>query len=259
MCFGGKGGDFVEDTRTILVNRDGALIGLEHPVFANDTLRITNLENFHEAEFRVTGQTRQEAGGISEWGVECKEKGRCLSDIDFPPPLDTQSTSAAALLECQGCEKQSLIVLSFTEINTLETSGTFERLCEQCGELSMWVYADTTRRPKDQVTSALPTVSSRVGKWDGDTEKRAVKRMALKLRVLVRNGKREEEVVKTENLSKKGLAICLKMTLSLGDFVTVICPYMGGGQEVEQRAEIRYRAPHVTGQNWFYGLRYVPT
>ena len=77
------------------------------------------------------------------------------------------------------------------------------------------------------------------------------------MRALVRSGKGEPEIVKTENLSKGGLSVCLKMTLALGDLVTVICPYSGSGQDFEQKAEVRYRAPHAGGQNWFYGLIYV--
>jgi hypothetical protein len=81
--------------------------------------------------------------------------------------------------------------------------------------------------------------------------------MAVKMRTLVRSGKGEQETAKTENLSKGGLALCLKMTLALGEFVTVVCPYSATAQEIEQRAEVRYRAPHIGGQNWFYGLRYA--
>jgi len=256
MCFGGSAGDFVEDTHTILVNRDGALIALKHRVASDETIRIINLENFREGDFRVVGEMRLESPEYSGWGVECLERERTLWDIDFPPPLDPAGSNAGALLECLGCNKQGFLVLSLIEVGLLESAGMLQRLCQHCGQLSTWTYADLTRRPKDVRVPMQPPVKPQVGKWNGKIERRIYKRIGVKLRALIRNARGEEEITKTENLSKGGLAIILKMRLSLGEFVTVICPYTGSGQEFEQKAEVRYRAPHVAGVNWFYGLRY---
>jgi hypothetical protein len=256
MCFAGSAADFVEDTHTLMVNRDGALIALKHRVIPEDTIRIINLENFREGDFRVVGEMRLEIPDYSGWGVECLERERTLWDIDFPPPLDPAGSNAGALLECLGCNKQGLLVLSLIEVDLLESAGMLQRLCQHCGQLSTWTYADLTRRPKDVRVPMQPPVKPQVGKWNGKIERRIYKRIGVKLRALIRNARGEEEIAKTENLSKGGLALCLKMTLSLGEFVTVICPYTGSGQEFEQKAEVRYRAPHVAGVNWFYGLRY---
>jgi len=256
MCFAGSAGDFVEDTHTLMVNRDGALIALKHRVIPEDTLRIINLENLREADFRVVGEMRLEIPDYAGWGVECLERERTLWDIDFPPPLDPAGSNAGALLECLGCHKQGLLVLNLIEVDLLGSAGVLQRLCHHCGRLSTWTYADVTRRPKELPTPSLSPVSPGVGKWDGKAERRVFKRMAVKLRTLVRNSKGEQEIAKTENLSKGGLGVILKMTLSLGEFVTVICPYSGSAEEFEQKAEVRYRAPHIAGVNWFYGLRY---
>ncbi|MFB3922094.1 MAG: PilZ domain-containing protein [Terriglobia bacterium] len=260
MCFGGSAGDFTEDTHTLMVNRDGALIALKHRVAADDTLRVINLENFREGDFRVVGELRLESADYSGWGVECLERERTLWDIDFPPPLDPGGSTAGALLECLGCGKQSLIVLNMVQVELLESSGTLQNLCQKCGHLATWSFADITRRPKvmPPVAAAAPQppVTPQVGKWDGQAERRIYKRVAVKLRALVRNSKGQEEIAKTENISKGGLALVLKIDLALGEFVKVICPYSGGAEEFARRAEVRYRAPHIAGQNWFYGLRY---
>jgi hypothetical protein len=256
MCFGGSAGDFVEDTHTLIVNRDGALIALKHRVAPEDTIRIINLENLREADFRVVGEMRLEIPDYSGWGVECLERERTLWDIDFPPPLDPAGANVGALLECLGCHKQGLLVLSLVEGDLLGSAGMLERLCDHCGQLSTWTYAEVTRRPKDLPPSSQPPVAPGVGRWDGKTERRLFRRLPVKMRALVRNRKGEQEIAKTENLSKGGFAIILKMTLSLGEFVTVICPYSGSAGDFEQKAEVRYRAPHIAGMNWFYGLRY---
>lgn len=135
--FGGSTGKFSEETRTLLLNRDGALISLQHRLVPDEFIRIVNLTNLREADFRVVGLARQEAGQLAEWGVECLDKGRCLWDIDFPPPMKATESKAGALLRCHRCGKQSLLVLSLTEVDILESTGSIEKLCEQCGQLRL--------------------------------------------------------------------------------------------------------------------------
>jgi len=258
LCFGGRAGDFSEDTYTLVVNRDGALIALKHRPAPGDTVRIINLENLREADFRVVGMTRTEGGEVSEWGVECGDNERTLWDIDFPEPMDSQSKNAGALLECQGCRKQAFVVLSLTEVEMLESAGKLERLCNECGELSSWGYADVERHPK----KVSPGTEARAApeppaKWDRKTERRFQKRVALKLPALVRNHKGVQEIGKTEDISKGGLGLCLGMELGLGERVTVVCPYSADGQTIEQKAEVRRRVVLFAGKKSFYGLRYV--
>lgn len=162
FSFGGHAGDFSEDTRTVMVNRDGALIILAHRVAPDETVRIINLENFREADFRVVGLSRQEGGRYSEWGVECMDKNRCLWEIDFPTPLEINDSRAGALLKCQSCGRQSFLVLSLTEVSILDSNGGLEKLCEKCGELKLWVYTEEIRLSRDNRYSSgdLPPLSA---------------------------------------------------------------------------------------------------
>jgi hypothetical protein len=76
MGFDPRTGTFTEDTHTVMVNRAGALIRLRHRVAADDSIRIVNLENYAEADFRVVGLARTEAREVYQWGVECLELER---------------------------------------------------------------------------------------------------------------------------------------------------------------------------------------
>ncbi len=256
MSFGGSAGTFSEDTHTTIVNKHGALIALHHPVAPDETLRIVNLENLREADFRVVGKARADCGGKAQWGVECLEQDRTLWEVEFPPALDDQSEKAGALLECEECRAKVFFVLSLTEVDMLESAGRIERLCQPCSQLTSWVYADVTRRPKSvpDAPVALPPPA----KWDGKSERRLHKRVALKLPTLVRNCRGEEEIAKSENISKGGLGICLGMDLAVGDLVTVVCPYTVGSEPLGQKAEVRRREALYAGTKWFYGLRYLP-
>jgi hypothetical protein len=85
VSYGGSAGKFSEDTRTLMVNRDGDLIPLHHHLVPDEFIRITNLTNLREADFRVVGLARQESREDAQWGVKCLETDRCLWEIDFPP------------------------------------------------------------------------------------------------------------------------------------------------------------------------------
>ncbi len=258
MSFGGTAGTFSEDTHTTMVNKHGALIALNHSVAPDQTLRIVNLENFREADFRVVGKARADTGETAQWGVECLERDRTLWEVDFAPALEVKSEKAGALLECEECRGQAFFVLSLTEVDMLESSGRMERLCQPCSQLTSWVYADVNRRPKVSPESQSPAAPTLPAKWDGKSERRIHKRIALKLPTLVQNCKGEEEIAKTENVSKGGLGVCLGMELAVGDLVTVVCPYTLGSETLGQKAEVRRREVLYAGTKWFYGLRYLP-
>lgn len=270
LAFSSSGG-FTEDTSTVQINRDGARIALRHRVAADDTLRIINLENHAEADFRVVGRARLDQGKTAEWGVECQEPGRNIWGIDFPPPLVSGDPAASALLRCRGCGQQALSVLSLVEVDILETAGVLPRQCEKCQEFSPWAYAEigqpTAPAPRSNpqpdldpapaLEPALTPPAPQVGPERGGIERRAHKRLPLKLPVLVRTHGGESEVSKTENISKGGIAVCLNLLLEVGQIVTVVCPYTAGDQSLGQRAEVRRRALFIAGERWLYGFRYL--
>jgi hypothetical protein len=72
--FGGRSGYFAEDTRTLVVNRDGALIALRHPVEPEGIIWIINLENLRQDDFRVVRLAGRKGAGSAEWGVEHLDK-----------------------------------------------------------------------------------------------------------------------------------------------------------------------------------------
>jgi hypothetical protein len=95
--FGAAAGFFTEDSRTLMVNRDGALIILKNPVAPEGILWIINLENLRQDDFRVVRLARKKRGGSAEWGVECLDKSRDLWETSFPPGMrDIEPNARAA-------------------------------------------------------------------------------------------------------------------------------------------------------------------
>jgi hypothetical protein len=266
IAFGSNEVGFTEDTHTVELNRAGARIALKHRVASGDILRIVNLETFAEADFRVVGPTRLDSGEVAEWAVECAEPGRNIWGIEFAAPVAAQSSQASALLLCQGCGKEAMSVLTLMDVEILDSTGALQRLCDQCGQFSSWTYADVERRPQpppptEPAVSPPPAepavILLQAQEPRGGIERRAHKRLPLKLPVVVRTLKGEQEFAKTENISKGGLAVCLSLKLAMGEIVKVVCPYTEGGQYLEQRAEVRRRVTFFEGARWLYGMRYV--
>ncbi len=250
-------GEFSEETHTTVVNRAGARIALKHQIAAEDAIRIINLENYNEADFRIVGPTRGTAAEASEWGVECTEEGRNIWGIELPPPLSTLDADGGVLLECRACRKQVLWPVTLMEVEVLDATGLIQRNCEQCAKATYWTYADVTRRPREFGPDEPVAPKVRVVEVKKPVEKRTSKRLGMKLPILVRNREGKEEIVKTENISKGGFAVSLAMDLNLGDVVTLFCPYTPGGQNIEGKAEVRQRAHYDFGGMRLYGFRYV--
>jgi hypothetical protein len=257
-AFGGSEGGFSEETYTVEVNRDGARIALRHRVATGDTLRIANLENLREADFRIVGRSRLEENGVSDWGVACLDADRNIWDIQFSSPLKAATNESGALLKCGDCSAESFAALRDWEVKSLD-AGSLQRFCEKCGGPTNWQYADghggiengRPSQPQPATTAAKAPLS-----W---VSKRAFKRLAMKLPILVRDQGGAQEVSKTECLSKGGLAVSLALKLEVGDVVSVYCPYCEGGQNFEQKAEVRSRLTFFQGERWIYGLSYTVT
>lgn len=250
-------GDFSEDTHTLVVNQGGARIVLKHRVEADDVVRVVNLENYSEADFRVVGPTRLPGGEVAEWGVECVEVGRNIWGFELSAPLATEGAEAGALLECRACRAQGFWPVTLMEVEVLNSTGIVNRQCNACKKTTYWTYADTTRRPREFAPDEPVAPAPREAEIKKKMEKRGEKRMGMKLPILVKNSRGEEETTKTENVSKGGFAVSLAMDLNVGDLVSVVCPYTPGSQDIPQKAEVRRRATFPFGGRRLYGMRYL--
>ncbi len=242
-----KGGEFREDTYASLITRSGARIALKAPLAGGERIRIVNLENFREADFRVVGPVTLPGAEVREWGVECSEAGRNVWGIEFPAPLAAPGSEGGALLECRSCQSQALAKVTLAEVQSLDSSGIIARDCQKCGKSTSWTYAEVSRRPRE-IPPAEPVAP---------LEKRTGQRLAMKFPVLVRNNRGGEEVSMTENISKGGIGVSLTMELAAGEEIIVICPYTAGAQDLGRAMLVRRRSAQLLGGRRLYGLRYA--
>jgi hypothetical protein len=76
--------DFMEETRTLVVNAHGALISLAARVAANQCILVENKATNQSLECRVVylGTTQ---GGKTQMGIEFSKPSARFWQIDFPP------------------------------------------------------------------------------------------------------------------------------------------------------------------------------
>jgi len=246
---------FSEDTVTVEVNREGALIKLNQKVVPKSDVRIINLESYKEADFHVVGPSRMEAGLIAEWGVEYIDKRHNIWGMDFPAIRGFEEQEGV-LLECRACHKQDVKMVSQMELNALDSTGIVAFSCDNCKKLTYWNYADPGRRPAVLPPTDL-VAPPNAPKEEKGIEKRSAKRMGMKMDILVRNAKGVEEITKTEDVSKGGVAVALSMDLKVGDLVAIVCPYGGQGQRFDQKAQVRRRANFIFNDRRVYGFQYI--
>jgi hypothetical protein len=173
--------------------------------------------------------------------------------IQFPP---RPKNEPHVLLECRACHKQDLWSATALEREVLERTGIIALNCSPCGKPTYWTFIDPSQRPPGFAHAEAVAPPPRVMPAKQFVERRKRKRMQVGVPVLVRTPSGEEEIGKTENLSNVGLAVLLCIDLKEGEIVSVFCPYTAGGQNIEQKAKVRWRDPYPAGPKRFYGLCY---
>lgn len=257
MPSGAINGFYAEDTHAIEISQAGVRIPLKCRVSPGDILRIVNLRNQSEAEFRILGPNRLERGHFVEWGAACLDQNRNIWGIEFSPPILSVNSQAGALLRCGGCASEKLAILSLTDLEALEAAGTIRLPCAQCAQDSTWAHADDLCRSRRAPSSEIIATPVAPTNMVAGVEKRSRKRPAVKLPILVETDKGLREIRLTENVSKDGVAVRLGILLAVGESLKVESPYTGNGHRPKQMTEVRRRTIFKAGERWLYGLRFV--
>ncbi len=250
-----KGQKFTEETRTLVVNRHGARIQLNHLVAPGAVVRIVNIGARRQAEFRVIGPTQPLSDQGGEWGVECQDSKKNIWGIEFPPGSDDESL-ASALLACRRCHYEVLMPISLVEYDVLSTSGLLTRDCESCKEATAWGYSEQQISAGGAGRDVEVQPESPAGPAGAGTKQRAHSRVSLKLPIRVRNYYGVVDFAKTENVSKGGFCFASEKDYEIGEGVQAICPYDATGHNIEVRARIVRRYGGKGSGRHLFGARY---
>ncbi len=249
-------GEFVEESHTSEVTKWGGRIVLKNWVYPQDIVRIVNMENYFEADFRVVGLTQYTDLGGAEWVVECIEKGRNIWNLVFPAFNVLEQCEPAIPLECRACHSPAPFSLMPPETEVLQSTGLIGCFCQTCGKTTYWTFTEAGRRPPAYPPFQDVAPPPRVEKTNAIVNTRANRRIALQLPIVIQNKKGEEESSVTENISRAGFAAILSMNLADGEIVSFVCAQFAGGHNIKLKAECRWGSALTPGgTKHIYGFR----
>ena len=250
-----NGEKFSEETKTLVINRQGARIELKRMVAAGSLLVVSTTVGRRSCQFRVVGPVRPISEEAGELGIECLESNCNLWGIGFPPPSATEG-ACTALLECRRCHVVKLSHLSLVEHEVLGTSGLLVKECEACGRSTSWSYKElSVSLLGDDAGTALPSAES-FAQHASDSNRRTYNRVALQLSIRVRSFSGVEEFTRSENVSRSGMCFITDRAYEVGEVILVTCPFEKGGHNIEVRGQVvRRREMQGTGRK-VYGICY---
>lgn len=250
------GSPFEEKTSTKEVNGHGAQIVLHQALRSSEPLAITNLQNRKSCPFRVVRLLEKSAEGALEYGVECLRPEDNIWGIYFPEMSPASSLTEKrlidALLECGGCGFREMAQLTFNQFRILGERSVLERKCMRCGQLTEWGYGYVE---EEEAPPAGPKLSSNTPPLPGGIERRKSRRVPVKLPVRVRLDDGQEDVARTENLSKTGVRFISNLKMNVGDMIHLTVGYAEPGGGIEVEAQVVSRQENEGGTAAIYGVR----
>jgi len=244
---------FKEKTYTLVINRNGARVALHANVRPGTLVTVKNLQTALSARFRIVGPSTRSLGESPEWGAECLEHGLDFWGISFPDKggRAPQPELVDALIQCAGCQSQELAQLTMDQYRAARQASV-RRPCAQCGKATEWRFGSAEAR-KGTVAPTKPSVREALSQGEHREERRAAKRLTVKLSIRVRLQDGSQEVTKTENLSKTGVCFASSLNMRPADRIFVTVGYSPSGSETEIAAEVMWRKELDEAGRYLYG------
>jgi len=249
-----EGRAFREETRTIVINRNGARVCLRATVRPNERITIINLQNQLSCPFRVVIQLQKSLSGQPEWGVECLKPEINFWGILFPEqsaPL-AKEESVDALLECRVCKSRELARLPLTDYRSLVAQSLLSRHCAKCDDSTEWEFGFV-----EEEAETSPQATSEGGvspPASGGAERRRAKRLTAKLPVRIRLEDGQEEITRTENLSKTGVCFYSGLKLEKGATIRLSVGASLDAPGTEIAAKIMWARATGGEEHFLYGV-----
>jgi hypothetical protein len=241
----GLGRAFVEEARTAAVSRHGAMILTERKLYPNQEISIRCMATGKESNARVVGTIRRE-NVKSFYGVELLGDAS-LWGIEFPPPVNPETTVGRILLQCGACKTQEVTYLNDFELEVLEANESLSRHCKRCGDATTWkkIGAGVVQPPSPPLVRKGP-------------EQRREPRREIRVAACVRCHQfATEDLVDTRNVSRGGLCFASMRVYAPGWDLEVAVPYSPGGGNIFLPGRIA-RAQYLPSEKTkLYGVAYT--
>jgi PilZ domain len=240
-----QGRPFAEPSRTLLVNRNGAVILFERALLPGQTVHLRRRaasEAHRQADARVVGEFGKQEDGIL-YGIEIVDKDADLWGIEFPPTPDSGEAVARMLLRCTYCGSRELTYLNEMELRGFETNRGIARHCKTCGIPAIWTQAPHEDEEKlTPRTARARRASDEAAQLSRGEDQRGRKRMRLKTRLTacIRQPGSDDELAVCEDISPLGMCFRSKRRFDADTLIDVAVPYSPEAANIFLPARIIY-------------------
>ncbi len=239
------GHEFKEASRTMLINRTGAVILLSRELSPEQEIHLQRQspsESHRKGRARVVGQFgRQKEGYL--YGIEILDADTDLWGVEFPPIGDSPEAVARMLLECTYCRSREVVYLSDLELRGFEANRGIARHCKTCNVPSIWTQAPHETEKKMAARAARRrSVDDSAGGSARDEEQRSRQRIRLKTRLTacIRLPETDDELAVCEDISPIGMCFRSKRRFDADAPVLIAVPYSPDSANIFLPARIVY-------------------
>jgi hypothetical protein len=240
-----NGQEFKEPTRTLLINRTGAVIVFERDLTPNQVIHLRRRapsETHREAKARVVGQFgRQEDGYL--YGIEILDTDSDLWGVEFPPIAESPETVARMLLECSYCHGREVVYLNELELRGFETNRGIARHCKSCGVPSIWTQApheDEEKLTAREARGRRASESQGTAPTQGEQIERKQARLKTRLTACIRQAGTDDELAVCEDISPIGMCFRSKRRYEADAVISVAVPYSPEAANIFLPARVVY-------------------
>lgn len=252
-----EGKQFSEETKTLVLSRDGAGIVSINKLAPQEGLFIRCLETNKEAAVRIVGQV----GRTSEsyiYGVAFLDPSVNLWDVEFAPQMEADGDAKSMLLECTSCHSREAFDPNDIELDVYAINHSILRHCKQCGTSTPWREASSdadTKSPsippqKEPEPEMIPVPAVR------PENRRKDVRAKVNFSACIRHSG-SQEIVVCENVSRGGFCFRSRKRYAEKSMIEVAIPYSPGAPGIFVHAQIAHVQELAAEKFFRCGAAYV--
>ena len=234
------GRQFIEQTRTLTITRDGATIPLANKLAPESELIVRNPVTNQETVALVV-DLAQDQDCVHVYGIVFADPAVNLWQVEFPA-IQSKKT---IVMECSRCHAVDAVLLGEIESSIFEMKQTLLRHCEHCKSPTTWKQTDR-KVPEQKAADHMVNDSIRkipVAEETGSSAglgRRKEKRAAMKVAACIRDNRREE-IVECEDVSRGGFRFKSREQYPAGMPIEAAVPYAKNSVNIFVAARIAYQ------------------
>jgi len=238
------GQEFTEPARTLMINREGALIILNRELTPEQRINVQRQapsESHRQSAVRIVNQFGRQRDGYL-YAVEMLDSDVDLWGVEFPAVAESPESVARMLLECNYCRGREVVHLNELELRAFETNRGIARHCKTCRVPSIWTQAAhedekklTARAARGRRAEGPDILPS-----GGDQRERQRMRLRTRLTACIRQSGADDELAVCEDISPIGMCFRSKRRYDADASIEVAVPYSPDAANIFLPARIVY-------------------